>query len=415
MDQGEVVPADAASPGIRILWSSNSPLCSSGYAGQTRLFVPRLIKLGHVVQVFAWYGVEGSILNWEGINLLPKYQEPYGQDITGAHAQGMRADIVLTLIDAWVLQPQNYNGIPWVGWAPVDHDPIPPLVAEKLKEAFAPIAYSKFGEAKMREAGLEPLYVPHGIETGVFKPKPRLEARKALGMPTDRFVCGMVAANTGWPSRKAIPEVMAAFARFRRKHDDALLYLHMRDGAGAMPGTAPNVDVHRIAAQYGLRIGQDVLVCEQYKYIVGAYPDEHMVNVFNSLDVLVNPSLGEGFGLTILEAQSCGTPVIVGDWTSMSELCFSGWMIPKEEAAEVWSAQNSLQWVARVGAIAERMKWAYQAAGDESLREKARAGALLYDADTVTAEYWKPALDTIAVRLAERNAPKMVAGPLVAE
>ena len=42
--------------------------------------------------------------------------------------------------------------------------------------------------------------------------------------------------------------------------------------------------------------------------------------------------MGEGFGVPIIEAQACGTPVITGDWTAMSEITRTGLAIPKEDA-----------------------------------------------------------------------------------
>ena len=37
---------------------------------------------------------------------------------------------------------------------------------------------------------------------------------------------GIVAVNKGAPSRKSLAEMIEAFAIFRARHDDALLYLH---------------------------------------------------------------------------------------------------------------------------------------------------------------------------------------------
>jgi glycosyltransferase involved in cell wall biosynthesis len=140
----------------------------------------------------------------------------------------------------------------------------------------------------------------------------------------------------------------------------------------------------------GLKLGEDVLICDQYMNGLG-FPDAYMVDVYNGLDVLTNVAMGEGFGIPILEAQACGTPVIVGDWTSMSELCFAGWKVDKAEAMPVYhDFFDAFQWQATAGAISDRMEQAYAAKGDYSLRNQARRGALPYDADDVTRQYWKP-------------------------
>jgi hypothetical protein len=85
--------------------------------------------------------------------------------------------------------------------------------------------------------------------------------------------------------------------------------------------------------------------------------------------------------------------VIVGDWTSMSELCFAGWKVLKEEAVPVYHDYfDAFQWQATTAAIYDRLEQAYAAKGDYELRNQARRGALPYDADDVTRKYWKPVL-----------------------
>jgi glycosyltransferase involved in cell wall biosynthesis len=50
-------------------------------------------------------------------------------------------------------------------------------------------------------------------------------------------------------------------------------------------------------------------------------PDrETLVEIYNAADVLLAPSLYEGFGLTILEAMACGTAIIAANATSLPEV-----------------------------------------------------------------------------------------------
>jgi glycosyltransferase involved in cell wall biosynthesis len=71
--------------------------------------------------------------------------------------------------------------------------------------------------------------------------------------------------------------------------------------------------------------------------------------------VLNAVSLGEGFGIPVLEAQACGTPVIVGDWCAHEDLCFAGWKVREEEAHHFFDNQQGWVFVPNVGAIADRM------------------------------------------------------------
>jgi len=54
--------------------------------------------------------------------------------------------------------------------------------------------------------------------------------------------------------------------------------------------------------------------------IAGYVPDEDLPAVISGADLYVLASLYEGFGLPILEAMSCGTPVVCSNTSSIPEL-----------------------------------------------------------------------------------------------
>jgi len=51
---------------------------------------------------------------------------------------------------------------------------------------------------------------------------------------------------------------------------------------------------------------------------------ENVIKIYNFVDCLVYPSLIEGFGLPIIEAQACGCPVITSNVSSMPEIAGKG-------------------------------------------------------------------------------------------
>lgn len=53
---------------------------------------------------------------------------------------------------------------------------------------------------------------------------------------------------------------------------------------------------------------------------LGQPNEETLVKIYNAADVLLAPSLYEGFGLTILEAMACGTAVVTANVTSIPEV-----------------------------------------------------------------------------------------------
>ena len=52
----------------------------------------------------------------------------------------------------------------------------------------------------------------------------------------------------------------------------------------------------------------------------GYVADEHLPALYSGAEMFVYPSLYEGFGLTVLEAMACGTPVVCSSTTSLPEV-----------------------------------------------------------------------------------------------
>lgn len=392
---------------MKISFFSNAPFVATGYGNQTKLFAPRLRDIaGYDIAISAFYGLHGAVIEWNGIQIYPGGYHSYGQDVVTAHAAHQEADIVITLMDAWVCEPEQYaHGKVWCPWFPIDSEPLPRRIYDKVIQSFQPIVFSRFGERVSQEAGLDVRYVPHAIDTSELRPMDRDEAREMLEFPKDRFIVGMVAANKGNPSRKALTEQMLAFRMFKDQHPDALLYLHTTTG---QRGELGGENLVNYANSLGLAIGEDVIFADQYTLLLG-FGDEYMRCVYNAIDVLLSVSKGEGFGIPIIEAQACGCPVIVGDWTAMGELCLSGWKVPKEHATPWWTPLETYQYIPRPSAIATCLEQAYKHWGDTTLRKRARKRALAYDADRVTREFWVPVLAEIEQRLKGTTAPEPVA------
>ena len=186
--------------------------CHTGYASQAVHIAPGLQALGHEVTYFAFWGLQGGKVKAEGYTVLPPAFNAWGVDIVKAHKEHIGADIVLTHWDIWVVGGDfAEQAYPWVPYFPVDQYPVPGLVIERAKQAYAPVVYSQFGLRAMREAGVKCAFVPHGIDCDIFQPRDKMACRKRLGFREDAFIIGMVAANKGYPNRKAIPEALLAF------------------------------------------------------------------------------------------------------------------------------------------------------------------------------------------------------------
>ncbi len=366
---------------------SNSAHAPTGYGNQVQVNVPRLRALGHELSMTAFYGLQGAPSLWDGMLVLPASHNPYGNDVIVADAMHVQADIVITLMDVWVLATEVMQQVAWYPWLPVDHDPAPPAVLDALRAARRPICYAQFGVRMLKDAGLDPLYVPHSVDRSVYHPLDRAEARKTLGFKADEYVVGLVAANKGAPSRKAFDQQIRAFAEFQRRHADAVLYLHT-DMLG-MQGE----NLRRIIEL--AEIPKTAIVeVPSYRYARGFIPWSWMAQAYNAFDVLLHATRGEGFGLTIIEAQACGCPAIVTDFSSMPELVTDGlgW---KVGVSDKFFSQDSYQVTPSVPEIVDALEQAYARRGDADLRAAVAKTMDAYDADHVAEAHWKPVLAEI--------------------
>lgn len=81
----------------------------------------------------------------------------------------------------------------------------------------------------------------------------------------------------------------------------------------------------------------------------GFIPTEELPLWYNSAEVFVYPSLFEGFGLPVLEAMACGTPVITTNTSSLPEVAGNAGLCLPPQDVEAWTqalhkAQHDSQW-----------------------------------------------------------------------
>jgi glycosyltransferase involved in cell wall biosynthesis len=386
---------------MRVGIVSDAPWAPSGYGVQARHLGAMLRDLGHEVAFLAAFGLHGGRQEYRGIPVYPGGMDGFGNDAVAPFVRDWRPDILLTLKDVWVYRPQEWGaGVRWVPLVPVDHDPIPFGIVQMLRQhAYATIAYAPFGQQQLHDAGFAPHYAPHVFDPAVLSPQDKAEARQALGMPGDVFAVGMVAVNRGGvPSRKAWPQNLEGFAQFARQHPRARLYCHTHVGSTGREGA---VNLPALAESLG--ISDRISFVEQTAYDAGL-PDSYMRAFYSAIDVLNAVSVGEGFGVPTLEAQACGTPVLIGDWTASADLLFAGAAVSKDDAHRFYDAQGSYIFLPEPHAIAgglahlaERLSDPVEAA---RLRDRAIAGASEFAVEHVRETHWRPAMAALAARIA---------------
>jgi glycosyltransferase involved in cell wall biosynthesis len=125
--------------------------------------------------------------------------------------------------------------------------------------------------------------IPPGIDTAVFKPQNKAECRAELAIPADSFVIAAGAASLT-DENKNIPWLLDQLSR--------------------VP-TAENVMV-ALAGEGTVPVPNGVNV----RFVGNLVNRRERARVFAAADVFVSASLMETYGLTLIEAMACGTPVV---------------------------------------------------------------------------------------------------------
>lgn len=381
------------------IWFSNAAWAPTGYGTQTAQVLQRMNDAGHKVAVAANYGLEATTTEWEGITHFPRgfsawseeMVHPYWVDWKRQHADC--TPHVFTLYDVWPLEHPTWDEMPVSSWVPIDHFPTPPMVARfLLKSNVHSLAMSKYGQEQLARIDIDSTYIPHAIDTNVYRPTDKVESgkglltgREVMGIPEDAYVVSIINANKGVPSRKAFPEQLLAARVLMESHDDVFLYIHA-ERSNAMGG----IPFDTLLMSVGIPEDRIKFV-NQYQLRMGI-PVEAMAALYTATDVLLSPTYGEGFGITVIEAQACETPVIVNNFTAQPELVGDGWLTSGQP---FWHAEQASWWnIPHVPSICEALEAAYQRGRQRS--PKARQHIVdNYDADTVYRIMWAPYLASL--------------------
>jgi glycosyltransferase involved in cell wall biosynthesis len=160
--------------------------------------------------------------------------------------------------------------------------------------------------------------IPPPINSQIFKPVNRNEARERLVLDTKDFVIGFLGGleiRKGW-------DLVYELIMHAQKHETWRFILGGK-GQSKYPALPDNV----------VKVGT---VNDHSK----------LLDFYSSLDVLLVPSFEEAYGLVAQEAQSCGVPVIVFSNTGCEDIVsdrITGVIVIKRSSRELVKALNYLQ------------------------------------------------------------------------
>ncbi len=187
----------------------------------------------------------------------------------------------------------------------IDHQRLKKWVPEFARKCQRIIAISEFSKQDIvRGIDIDPdkidvVYL--GVDRNTFFPEPDSDVIRNLTKSltgTDNPFFLAVSCSTG---RKNTPLLLAAFSEFldNNPNHDLVLVWNPPDDIRAKIATGKNPE----------RI-----------HFTGRIDDESLRYLYNKATAVLYPSLYEGFGLPVVEAMSCGTPVIISNNSSLPEI-----------------------------------------------------------------------------------------------
>jgi glycosyltransferase-like protein len=210
--------------------------------------------------------------------------------------------------------------------------------------------------------GIAAVTVPNGVDITRFTSQtpPTDEAirqRPGLGEGP------LILAVGGVEARKNTLALLDAFAAVRGVFPAAQLVI--AGGASLLDHDTYTRRFIQRAAQLGLSIGPHESVV-----ITGPLEDAAMPALFRSADVLAMVSVREGFGLVVLEALACGTPVVASEIAPFTEYLDSAtccWATPTDTDSiaaallRVLHGEHTIDFNHAVPALLARFSWAASA------------------------------------------------------
>jgi len=309
---------------MRILVGSDSPNVPSGFAQQMKGLAQYLTSEGHEVWYLGWQTRHDyQPMEWD-FKILGVMSQFGRNDWAGAF-QKCQPEIVISLGDAHMVDAlaKMPNRPLWFMYYPIDGQPISKFIGDTIKQADVAVAMANYSwRVTTEELGFEPEYIPHFYKPEEFYnmgDELQGEIRKAKGMVEDAFIIGCVARLN---PRKHHQRLLYAFRLFLdsksiEERKKIFLYLHL-DPKDPLVFQDPNHNYQFLEWIDTLGLKGNVILTPGANYYEGL-PVSYINELYNSFDIHVLSTGGEGFGVPFIESSATGTPTIATDYTTTRE------------------------------------------------------------------------------------------------
>ena len=166
--------------------------------------------------------------------------------------------------------------------------------------------------------------VPPGVDLSRFKSMSQIEARDQLGVPRDHQMILFVGRIQ---PLKGIDTLIRALALIRDREPDLV-----KNVCVCVIGGDPQQDSDYEKSELArLKSLQAELELGDLVTFLGARDQDSLIYYYAAAEMVVMPSHYESFGMVVLEAMACGTPVIASDVGGLSfniEDGYNGYLVP---------------------------------------------------------------------------------------
>lgn len=273
-------------------------LTNCGYSQAARDYIKSLLKLGHEVEISTFSKFPTKHLDKIDVDLFRQLKSNrFGDDMVQ----------ILHCI------PDRQNSVrrlkKTIGFATFETFDPPKYWFDILSKNDAVVCPSTFCVDLFKDKVSSPvIYLPHCIDVNIFNPN-------IAFTPNKKFTFLFFAS---WRERKGWRELIEAWSLAFNKKDEVQLVI--------------KTDKTELAKQEVEKLIREVSNNQDVADIVFIdkdLKDSELPSFYKSMDCLVFPTKGEGFGLPILQAMAVGTPVIAPAITGCKDL------VNKDNATEL--------------------------------------------------------------------------------
>jgi glycosyltransferase involved in cell wall biosynthesis len=405
----------------KVLWLSDAG-CTTGFARVTHSIGERLVEdYGHQISVLAvnfrgdaWpceragHDHTTPLRLYRPDTVLAK--DIYGQSRIIEMLAKVEPDVIVTLADPQVVLNFLFDNKwdperillqyrPLLSYMPDDGVNLPPRWTTLLPKVTNVVAMSKWGQSHYSPSEV----VYHGSDPEVFWPiwekpkvtstgivcKTKADCKRAFNFDPDNFLVGRVDTNSG---RKDYPALVKALWPLMKKYKDIDTHFHCQD-----EGPQAGIRFQALLSREAATVDPTRFHFPGLHSSFEGWELQDLNVLYSAFDCFASTSRGEGFGLTLLEAATCGIPIVAQNVSAIPEVVGPGGILlePRDTLATPAGQDN---WLADIGAFTGAIERLYQSKGlRRDLGEAGAAHAKTFSWDYAARKFdeWIVALEHI--------------------